>query len=300
MRKTLFALLLAVTLIIPSMALAGEGATTWYSPWFNDKADMSPNPYGMGTWIQVSNPNSYAAELEITYYQVDGTVYTDGSSNSVFTHSIPARGRIAWRPNQDLDLTSGEIKGSYIINAIEGSVTVEETVCFKADSSIDDGFRGDGDVVDVWTKQPQTITSTFMTMDSLMEWETGNSDNADLSGEVTTVINLNNPSDDFDAEAEVSFYSDNGTFINNNTSTPTLPITLTFGPHETHIFTPYEYGVNGTSETSPTKGSVIVDVKKGSLVGSYAKHYCQETTGDTPILEYRSYGAMMNKRLIVK
>lgn len=294
MRNLFLAFFLTLSLLLPAYSIAGQGSDVWYSAWFNDSDidSLGGKPFSYRTWIYVTNPNSSPATLKIVYYQNDGTKFTDSNGNFEFTHTVAGNGLASWRPNADLQLTSTvSLQGSYIIIVTDGSVMVEENMAHLANTALGDTNYSVGSVASAWTKPLQTVTSTFLTMD-FVQYDSNGDNSATLDGEAITNFNLSNPSDTMPAEATITFYDNSGNILAG-------PETLTFGAHNTQTFSAGQKGVNG-SYGNWAKGSAIINVTKGSLVGCYAKHFCSISNTETGAKNYRSFGGILNKRLNIK
>jgi hypothetical protein len=307
MKKLIFTLTLALALAVPALCIAGQGSDLWYGAWFNDRQDAGIHPFQYNTWIQASNPNANTAKFKVTYYQANGAKFANTSS---FSHEVAQNNRYAWRPGNDINKipgnpAAGEVyQGSYVINVTEGSITIDESMGLIL--AKDDLPYLTGDVISTWAKPAHTITSTFLTFDSMMHYDADINNEmtdefppncADKAGETITCINLTNPSDNFSAKATVSIYDSAGNLLAPSDTQYTNPFDLDFSPHQAITFTPGQHGINGTAG-NPQKVSIVVDVKNGSLVGGFAKFYCDQVSGH--IKTYRAYGSLLNKRLTVR
>jgi len=270
----------------PSILTAGQGAEVWYGAYFNDNDSLTGTQLKYVSHIRISNPNNYPATVKVSYYELDGT--TDAFGDYTAIHAIPANDFISIRPNNDL--SASDYEGSYTVEALEGSVTVSQHSIHRAGDSLGDTVFPEDHGLNMFTVPVHTVTATFMSLDyyNELDFETID-DMATQDEEVITWIMLNNPSDKLDAEATITL-GDAG-FTNFTT------FTLTFDPHQTHVFNPYDYGINGQG-TTPAKGTMLVDVTKGGLIGHYNRALCDDLPNNN--LSYRSYAGYLNKRNIIK
>jgi hypothetical protein len=294
MKKLILTLTLALALALPALCLAGEGTTLWYGAHFNDWADtINSNTYA---YISATNPNGYDATVEATYYDSDGLEFQNSSGIKTFQHIIPANAKKAWRPNDDLGLaTSVELKGSYVLVATSGSVSVSEVQYNFALTSQTD--YNPGDPLSVVTMPVHTVPSTFLTGD-FTHLDPNCSRDADAVGDIVSYFSVNNPSDKYTAIVKISFRDMNGALyqLKDHDSDSTTTKTLTLGTHAQHAYCIEDF-INIADPTVISKGVVTIDAVEGSVIGNYSNYLCEQTKN---VKVYRSYGRPLSKRLNVQ
>lgn len=290
MKKMIFALLLAVSFALPSIAHAGMGLTRLYCSWFNDGSTTTSWPLRFKNWINVSNPNSNSAKIKIKYYKEDGNLFANTSS---FTKTISVNGSLSWRPNDDLGLGSSDvIQGSYVIEAVEGSISADSTITRLAGDTLNDTNFPTDDFLSVHPIPLETQASTYLTSDAFIQYDVNNDRMALLDKEVITWVHINNPDNTITAKVKITFYKMDGTKYNDT------PHELTLYPHQTLAFTIGDspYSINGTDGDNPAKGTILLDVTQGSVIASYAKTFCNVGgIGGNGVKNYRSVGFGFNK-----
>ena len=294
MKKMLVGLILISTLTAV-VALAGEGATKFYGYFHDiDGYDTGSVPVTTKTWIGAHNNNDYPAKYFIKYYRYDGSVFGSYSS------TVAAHTTAIWRPQDQISVspTSEAIKGSYVINVTEGSLTISSSVNSFSGPDIADksGTNGVSNHLSMTNSPLHTVTSTHMTMDSFNLLEKDGDNMALVNGERNIRMHLMNPDDNTTAEAKIKFYKDgNAAILDPHDDGDDTTKTLTIGPHEIAVVNPGFYNV--TSVAGIKQYSVDVDVTKGSLVGGYILYEC---TTENNIYTHRTLGGSLSKQMIIQ
>ncbi len=286
--------MLTAAVLFPSIVLAGEGATTWYCTYFNDSQDAT-GALKYITRIRVSNPNDFDAKYKIIYHKLDGSTFNDYTSS----HVLSGNSYVTITPHADLNNSPAyDVKGNYIIEASEGSVNVISEISRLAGPNFGDSNYGNGAAINFYNMPVQTVTSTYLSMEPYSYYESNVNSEAFDDGEDVTWFHLFNPSDE-DAEVTVKFIDPDGNelSISPNDGGTGKQHTFTISSHQTKVFTPHSYGIDNGSASSPEEGRLIVDVKKGSIIGSYSKFICDAISGGKA---YRATSGVLNKRLTIQ
>ncbi len=303
MRKMIFALMLAAAVLLPSIVLAGQGATTFYGIFHhtNHLQNIKTNSI---TWIVANNRNDYAATVKITYYNYSGTAYhyQNGTGETTFTHTVTPNATVAWTPQQDLDWDNqqyGPLGGSYVVKVTEGSINLRSNLLTVAGDLLYDNNYNVGDVIGSADLAVHTVTSTNLNLVGFNFLEIDEDGRALYPGERNARIDITNPSDDQDATVRMKFYENDGTAveIDPHDTGDTTTYTFTLTPHQDRmigadLFFP--------SPATLTTYNVNFDVTKGSVTGNYVLHECRPSTTDPSVNVYTRFGGALTKQLIIQ
>lgn len=274
--KKLALMLLLVFISLPVYVFAGEGFNTLYNPWFDDRSDMTGTPFKYRNYVNLANPNDDTAVLKITYYHADGTKFANTSS---FTHSIPPKGKLGFRPNLlDLKLNSAsdDVRGSYVIEVTNGAIIGQNTISVIAGDTLPN-LGHDYNVDDpIYTsiRHLDTFTSNHWEMQGFMQGDFNGDTVPLVVNDYDTFFYINNPDDKFSAQVNLYFHNTDGTPIN------TTPYIETIAPHQTSAISPTKYGITGDNSNWPasiTFGLVTIDAVNRKVIGFTSKERCLST-----------------------
>jgi hypothetical protein len=279
LKRIVIAILLTIAFVIPAIAIAGEGARNLYCAMFNDSSDISDTQFRYLDFVNLANPNNYDAKFKISYYNMDGTKFSNTSS---FTHVVPANSKIGFRPNDDLGLnTSNEIKGSYEIDVTDGSLIGVSTHVLKAGTTLPAiGTEYDvGDVITSYITDLETKSYGKLFLHGFSHYgANGSPTEAVNPGDYATWLYINNPDDKITAEIDVYFYKKDGTLQDCNLDNgEKVPVVYTLSPHQTIAVSPANLSpaINGTS-TSVGHGIIEIDATRGEVIGYRVTYVCYQ------------------------
>jgi hypothetical protein len=274
MKKLVLTLLLAVSLAIPSLCFAGDGAIKYFVI-FDDTDSNSTTQWKHHQNIQAFNYNSTDAMLNVVYYHMDGSVY-NGIGYDV---PVPANSKFAWRPSLHLG-NSVELKGCAVIKVTAGSVYMKSglTRFYGAGTEFNSG-----DVIGTTDMQMHTVYSTFATMDGFTHVDNGDGV-ATIAGESVANIYLHNPENNLECHATLTYKDTSGAVI--RTDSITIPSHGTYTVNTATLF--------GSTTTS---FSLTVDVSQSDIIGNVI---CEGADNTKKGLAFNVFTFDFNKRMVIQ
>lgn len=280
MKKIFISIFVSGLILISTTAFAGLGAEFLYGPWFDDSQTLSTSYFRYVSWIEVSNPHeTKTAKIKVSYYQTNGARFPNTTS---FTKEIPPKGNLAWTPHSDLNIdTSNTIQGSYVIQAIQGSINGSGSIVVKAGDQLP-GINTEyavGDQISASHIPLESRSSQNLHLDDYWTSDNGKDKLILNPPDYVTCFYINNPND-WQATIDIYFYKYNGEpFACNLVNNVLTPVTLNIAQHETKIIYPLDYGVDGSVDGGP----VFIEATSGSVIAGALQARC------TQALNHRSY-----------
>jgi hypothetical protein len=305
MKKLVLTLLLAVSLAIPSLCFAGDGATKYYGYFYDNGSQNNTTDYDV-TWIQAANRNSNTATFTIKYYDYDGNLLGTGG----YPHTVNQNQSISWYPRQDL-YTTGTVpqylSGSYVIEVTTGSIYLKSwAIRMVGDNFGDSAFYSKGDQVGMFDIPTHTVTSTYLNLCGFNVYKDKTTVPAD---ERNIHIHITNPND-YSAKVKFTLYDDSGSPVElatmqDDLDTDSYSYTFTIPPHGNvplHADDLFKSYVESSTGSLHGTYSVVVDAIEGSVTGNYIIFEEKDVAGGTNGTRriHKTVGGSLDKKLVIQ